>query len=116
MPSKIKLSHFDLIGFVFDLIGFGATSTFAYFLYFYVFTGLIMLLRHDSLRFVAMASAHSRGVLSTVLLRRETASRRVEEGADHGATRHDFRAAYTRHGHRGPIIAKNGSDFPAFLT
>ena len=30
MPSKLQLSHFDLIGFVFDLIGFGAISSFAY--------------------------------------------------------------------------------------
>ena len=54
MPGKIQLSHFDLIGFVFDLIGFGATSSFAYFLFFLYINWPDMLLRHDSLRFVAM--------------------------------------------------------------
>ena len=65
MPGKIQLSHFDLIGFVFDLIGFGATSPFAYFLYFYVLTGLIMLLRHDSLRSYCAASV--RGAVLAVV-------------------------------------------------
>ena len=55
MFFMIFLSHFDLIGLEFDLIGFGATSSFAYFLFSYVLTGLIMLLRHDSLRFVAIS-------------------------------------------------------------